>query len=89
MGEAEGNYEVKVMPTAEEDLRKFDKEFQRRFVNKIEKLKFFPEIYGKPLGNVMHGKWELRFEKRWRIIYIIDEVKKIVEVHFIWHKKDF
>lgn len=82
-------YIVKVMPTAEDDLKRFDTEMQRRFFNKIEKLKNFPGIYGKPLRFPLAGKWELRFEKRWRIIYKIKENEKLVEILAIWHKDDF
>ena len=57
-------YEITIMPRAKEGLEKFDKELQRRFFNKIEKLKEYPDIYGKPLRSPLVGKWELRFEKK-------------------------
>jgi len=82
-------YDIKIQPTAEKRLREFDKEMQRRFFNKIEKLKDYPDVYGKPLGNILKGKWELRFEKRWRIIFVIDEVKNLVEIEAILHKDEF
>jgi mRNA-degrading endonuclease RelE of RelBE toxin-antitoxin system len=82
-------YEVIISPTAEKDLGKFDKELQRRFFNKIEKLKDYPSVYGKPLRWPLAGKWELRFEKRWRIVYIINEAGKRVEIVAIWHKDEF
>lgn len=82
-------YEVIISPTAEEDLKKFNHELQRRFFNKIEKLKEYPDIHGKPLRKPLAGKWELRFEKRWRIVYKIDEEEKRVEIVAIWHKDEF
>ena len=82
-------YEVKLTPTAENDLSKFDQELQRRFFKKIEKLKEYPDIYGKPLKYDFAGKWELRFEKRWRIIFNINQKNKQVEIEAIWHKDDF
>lgn len=82
-------YEIIISPTVEEDLRKFDKEMQRRFFNKVEKLKDYPGIYGKPLRWPLAGKWELRFEKRWRIVYNIIERDKRVEIVAIWHKDEF
>jgi len=58
------NYDIKVTPTAKDDLRKFDKELQRKFFNKVEKLKHDPKSCGKPLRRPLAGKWELRFERR-------------------------
>ena len=82
-------YEIKMTPTAEKDLGKFDRELQRRFFNKIEKLKEYPDIYGKPLKYDLAGKWELRFEKRWRIIFVINQKDKQVEIEAVWHKDEF
>lgn len=82
-------YNIIVSPTAEEDLKRFDLELQRRFYNKIEKLKEYPAIYGKPLRWPLTGRWELRFERRWRIVYIIDEQNKQVKIVAIWHKDEF
>lgn len=82
-------YTVTIMPTAEEDLKKLSKELQRRFFNKIEKLKSYPSIHGKPLRYSLVGKWELKFESKWRIIYVIDEKEKRVDIEAIWHKDDF
>lgn len=83
------SYIVIIMPSAEEDLKKMNKEFLRRFVNKIEKLKTYPDVHGKPLRYSLAGKWELKFENKWRIIYIINEKDKKVEIEAIWHKDDF
>ncbi len=82
-------YDIIVSPTAEEDLKKFDGEMQRRFYNKIEKLKDYPKIYGKPLRKPLQGKWELRFEKRWRIVYETYDNEKLVKIVAIWHKDEF
>ena len=82
-------YYLIISPTAEKDLRKFNLELQRRFFNKISKLKEFPDIHGKPLRKPLAGKWELRFERRWRIVYQINEAAKLVEIIAIWHKDEF
>jgi mRNA-degrading endonuclease RelE of RelBE toxin-antitoxin system len=82
-------FEIFISPTAEEDLKKFNKELQRRFFNKIEKLHENPDIYGKPLRKPLAGKWELRFENRWRILYTINKTENKVEIIAIWHKDDF
>lgn len=83
------SYDVIVSPTVEEDLKRFDKELQRRFYSKIEKLKDYPNIYGKPLRWPLAGKWELYFERRWRIVYEIHEKENLVKIVAIWHKDDF
>ena len=83
------SYEIKLTGTAQEDLKRFDKELQRRFFRKIEKLREYPQIHGKPLRNPLTGKWELRFEDKWRILYIINEKEMQVEIETIWHKDDF
>jgi len=82
-------YDVIISPATEEDLRKFDRELQRRFFNKIEKLKENPSIHGKPLRWPLAGRWELRFEGRWRIVYSINERDRKVETIAIWHKDRF
>ncbi len=82
-------YDVEVMPEAKKDLKKFDLELQKRFLKKIEKLKDYPYIHGKPLRWTLAGKWELYFEKRWRIIYVIIEKEKLVQIEAILHKDDF
>ncbi len=82
-------YAVKITPAAEKDLRLFDRELQRRFFRKIEKLREAPDVYGKPLRYDLAGKWELRFEKRWRIVYVISEKARQMEIEAIWHKDEF
>lgn len=82
-------YDIIISPTVQEDLKKFDPELQRRFFSKIEKLKKYPTLYGKPLRRPLAGKWEIRFERRWRIVYIVDEENKEVKIVAIWHKDEF
>lgn len=82
-------YEIIISPTAEKDFKKFNREIQTRFFKKIDKLKEFPDIHGKPLRKPLAGKWELRFENKWGIIYRILEANKQVEIIAIWHKEDF
>ncbi len=42
-------FTIKNKEPAEKWLRKYDKEIQKRFANKIRKLRENPEIHGKPL----------------------------------------
>ena len=82
-------YDIIVSSTAEEDLRKFDVNLRKRFFDRLEKLKDYPKIYGKPLRRPLQGKWELRFERRWRIVYEIHDNEKLVKIVAIWHKDEF
>jgi mRNA-degrading endonuclease RelE of RelBE toxin-antitoxin system len=83
------NYTISIKEPAEDRLRKYDKETQRRFATKIRKLKENPGSHGKPLRQPLHGYWELYFEKRFRIIYSIDLNNHIVNIEAIWHKDEF
>lgn len=82
-------YIIKITEPAERRLMKFDKEIQRRFANKIRKLRDNPDVYGKPLRGKLHGYWELRFENKFRILYTINFQEKIVMIEAIKHKDEF
>jgi ribosomal protein S17E len=56
-------FSIKIKEPAEEWLKKYDKNIQQRFANKIRKLKENPELHGKPLRKPLHGYWEIYFEK--------------------------
>jgi mRNA-degrading endonuclease RelE of RelBE toxin-antitoxin system len=73
-------FSIKIKEPAEEWLKKYDKNIQQRFVNKIRKLKENPELYGKPLRKPLHGYWEIYFEKKFRIFYTIDLVNQVVYI---------
>lgn len=82
-------YRVEITEPAERRLRKFDREIQRRFANKIRKLEENPSVFGKPLRGVLAGYWELYFERSFRIVYTIDEKRKAVTVEGLFHKDEF
>jgi mRNA-degrading endonuclease RelE of RelBE toxin-antitoxin system len=79
-------FTIRIKDPAEEWLKKYDKNIQHRFANKIRKLKEHPELHGKPLRKPLHGYWELYFEKKFRIYYTIDIVNHIVNIEAIIHK---
>ncbi|RZN14838.1 MAG: hypothetical protein EF812_04520 [Methanosarcinales archaeon] len=62
---------------------------QRRFADKIRKLKENPGVHGKPLRGDLHSYWELYFENKFRIIYVIDYNEKTVTIEAIKHKDEF
>jgi mRNA-degrading endonuclease RelE of RelBE toxin-antitoxin system len=82
------NFLIKIKDPAEEWLKKYDKNIQQRFANKIRKLNENPELHGKPLRTPLHGYWELYFEKKFRIYYTIDNINHIVYIEAIKHKDE-
>lgn len=82
-------FKIKIKEPAEKWLRKYDKEIHRRFAAKIRKLRLHPDLHGKPLRGVLHGYWELYFENKFRIIYIIDYKEQTVIIEAIKHKDEF
>lgn len=83
------SFKLNIKEPAEKWLRKYDREIQKRFATKIRKLKENPDIHGKPLRGVLHGYWELYFEKRFRILYTINDKEQIVTIEAIKHKDEF
>ncbi len=82
-------FSIKIKSPAARWLKKYDREIQKRFANKIRKLKENPDLHGKPLRGKLHGYWELYFEKRFRILYTIDYKEKVVTIEAIKHKDEF
>ena len=83
------SYELEITETAEKNLKRFNREIQKHFFKKIERLRFEPMAYGKPLRNILAGTWEMYFEHRYRILYSIDREMKIIVIENILHKDDF
>ena len=48
-------FSIKIKEPAEEWLKKYDKNIQQRFADKIRKLKENPELHGKPLRKPLHA----------------------------------
>jgi mRNA-degrading endonuclease RelE of RelBE toxin-antitoxin system len=73
---------------AERRFRSYSREIQHRFKKKILRLGDNPQ-QGKPLRGPLACYWELYFEKRFRIIYSIDEEQKTVHIEAVKHKDEF
>ncbi len=54
--------------------------------NEIDNLRKDP-YQGKPLMEELAGFYSLRF-KRYRVIYRIETGKKIIEIHYVGHRRD-
>jgi len=58
--------------------KKCDKHLKDRLFTKLLKLENTPRLYAKPLRVPLAGIWEIYFEKRWRILFEIDENEKVI-----------
>ena len=82
-------YSIEITETAQKEIaKKLEAYLIDRLDKRIKKLEIEPNIYGKPLRGPLAGIWEIRFEKRWRIFYKIDENKKIVYIVGLKHKDE-
>ncbi len=61
---------------------------KKRLFTKLLKLENTPQSYAKPLYVPLAGIWEIYFEKRWRVLFEIDENKKLVIVVGFKHKDE-
>lgn len=82
------HYQVEITQAAKKRLKKFDREIQRRFFKKVDKIKDQPKTFLKPLRSDMKGQWEYYFERRFRIIFKVNEKEKIVTIEAIKHKNE-
>lgn len=82
-------YDIELTEIAERKLKQFNLEIQSHFFKKLERLQNDPEAYGKPLRNILAGKWEMYFERRYRILYSIDKNRKLIIIESILHKDEF
>lgn len=82
-------YEIIVPEPIESEIRKkLDKHLVSRLNERMQKLKENPDVHGKPLRYQMAGVWEIRFEKRWRVLYEIDFELKRVTIIGLKHKDE-
>jgi len=71
-------YEIIFRNPAKRFLKSLDNQFQKRILEKIEKLKNNPRI-GKPLTGNLKGLWRLR-QDNYRIVYRIRDQELIIYV---------
>ena len=69
------NYDVIIPDNIQRVInKKLDKHLKIRLYNKLLKLETAPHSYGKPLRHPLAGIWEIYFEKKWRVLFEIDEM---------------
>lgn len=79
------SYQVEIKEPAEKEIKKLDKSKAKEIIKQIEKLKKYPDRYGKPLRGRLSGLWQLRSGK-YRIWYTIED--KTVYIRAVKHKKE-
>ena len=68
--------------------KRCDNHIKKRLFTKLLKLENDPKSCGKPLRTPLVGTWELYFEKRWRILFEIDENNKLITITGFKHKDE-
>jgi mRNA-degrading endonuclease RelE of RelBE toxin-antitoxin system len=68
--------------------KKLDKHLKGRLYKKLVKLEITPHSYAKPLRQPLGGIWEIYFEKRWSVLFEIDESEHIIVVVGFKHKNE-
>lgn len=82
-------YEIKVTDTFSKQFKKHDRdgEFVSALDKKIEKLKINPLDLGGFLSGKLHGYKSTRIVRKFRLIFRIDELSRIVYLSAIDHRK--
>lgn len=84
------SYKIEITETAQKEIsKKLETYLIDRLDKKIKKLEIDPRSYGKSLRGPLAWVWELYFEKRWRILYTINENQKKVVIVGLKHKDEF
>jgi mRNA-degrading endonuclease RelE of RelBE toxin-antitoxin system len=79
-------YRLLYSETSREQIRSLHPQIKSSIKAHIQKLRDNP-YSGKPLEKELSGYHSLR-TKRFRIIFKIDHDKKIVQIHYVGHRKD-
>lgn len=79
-----------IIPNKIEKLidKKCDGHLKGRLFKKLLKLENIPRSYAKPLRSPLNGIWEIYFERRWRILFEIDEETKLIIIVGFKHKDE-
>ncbi len=82
-------YEIEVTETFSKEFKKHkkDAEFVNALDNKIKRLKDNPHNVGGYLSGKLHGYKSTRVIRKFRLIFKIDDDKKIVYLSAIDHRK--
>ena len=83
------SYKIIILKNPEKLIdKKCDKHLKMRLFKKLLKLENAPRSYAKPLRSPLDGIWEIYFERRWRILFEIDEENKLIKIVAFKHKDE-
>ena len=83
------SYKIIILKNPEKLIhKKCDKHLKMRLFKKLLKLENTPRSYAKPLRSPLDGIWEIYFERRWRILFEIDEENKLIKIVAFKHKDE-
>lgn len=80
------SYGVKLTETVSKILTNFHPDLKKHSKKALKEIARNPYL-GKELQEELEGFLSYRF-KRYRIIYTVDEQRKTLVVHLVWHRKD-
>lgn len=81
-------YEIRILDNALKDLKKLDKAVSKRIINRIKWLgENFEEIQHESLTGELSFLFKFRAGD-YRILYEINNEKKILIIHLIGHRKE-
>ncbi len=81
-------YRVRTTATFDEQVHKHHRDRKEELETVKEKLERYPERYGKPLRGRLHGTWQIRLGREFRVWYEIDEQENVVTLKAIHHKDE-
>ncbi|MFO0701890.1 MAG: type II toxin-antitoxin system RelE/ParE family toxin [Nitrospira sp.] len=82
-----GNYSIEVKPSARKELEALPDPILARIVRKLESLADTPRPSGCKKLKGYKEQWRIRIGD-WRVVYLIDETKKLVSILRIAHRRE-
>jgi mRNA interferase RelE/StbE len=80
------NYSLLYSETSKRQVRRLHPDIKSHIKNKLEQISENPYL-GKHLERELSGYLSFK-SKRYRIIYRIREDEKLIEIHYVGHRKD-
>ncbi len=81
------NYSIEVKPSAKKELEALPDPVLSRIVRKLESLADNPRPAGCKKLKGYREQWRVRIGD-WRVVYLIDETKKLVSILRIAHRRE-
>jgi mRNA interferase RelE/StbE len=82
-----GDYSVEVKPSARKELEALPDNLLARVLQKMDSLRSAPRPAGCKKLKGYKDQWRVRVGN-WRVVYIIDDVAKLVSIARIAHRRE-